>query len=389
MNVLFLSTTYPTPWRPRQGAFNFHMVQSLRDRHDVRVIAPVPWMQRFAAPPSPSVNQRDLFPTYFYPPKVLRHRYDQFFWRSVWPAIKHLGKTFQPDLVVGYWLHPDVAAARLAAQYFRVPCVAMSGGSDLKRLILNPARKRQVRMNLLSSDRLIVVSQDLANTAANLGMPRQKIDVVYRGVDQDCFRSRDRQQARLECGVRSDAVVLVWCGRFEPVKNPLLLMDAMPKLLDRWGDRLKVLVVGDGSLQRELHKRCDQQGLRTCIRFEGNLCQSELANRYNAADLMLLTSDSEGVPNVLLESMSCGVPFVSTDVGGVSEIATPGLDRLVPAGDADAFAAAVLDQTDPADSGPTQTPHRIFRPRSLRDTATELERVFEKVLVDATIRAAG
>jgi glycosyltransferase involved in cell wall biosynthesis len=385
------------------------MVQSLRDRHEVRVIAPIPWVQvpwvqvpwvqvpwmqtpwvqRFVAPPSPTLDQEDLFPTYFYPPKVMRRRYDQFFWRSVWPTIKHLGKTFQPDLVVGYWLHPDVAAARSAARFFGVPCIAMSGGSDLKQLVLNPARKRQIRKNLLGSDRLIVVSQDLANTATELGMPPQKIDVVYRGVDQERFHSQDRQQARRDCGLRSDAVVLVWCGRFEPVKNPRLLMDVIPKLLDRWGDRLQVLVVGDGALRRELHHRCDQQGLRASVRFEGNLCQSELADRYNAADLMLLTSNSEGVPNVLLESMSCGVPFVSTDVGGVSEIATPGLDRLVPAGDAEAFAAAVVERIESADSISVHMRHRIFQPRSLHETASELEGVFQKVLVDAAMRVAG
>ena len=70
MKILFVSTTYPTPRRPRQGAFNFNMVKSLRARHDVRVIAPVPWVECFGSKEQDKqvdslVGDSDWHPTYF------------------------------------------------------------------------------------------------------------------------------------------------------------------------------------------------------------------------------------------------------------------------------------------------------------------------------------
>ena len=386
MKILFISTTYPTPRKPRQGAFNFNMVNSLKVHHDVRVIAPVPWVEYFSfngrsLQIDSSVCGSDWHPTYFYPPKLFRSNYGWCFWQSILPAIRQLEKSFVPDLVVGYWLHPDAAAARRVADRFGVPCVAFSGGSDLKRLTANPARKIEITKVLLKTDQLIVVSQDLAECAINLGMPAEKIDVVYRGVNQECFQKSDRQQARLICEVDQDAIVLMWSGRFEPVKNPLMLLRVAAKLVERWGDRLQVVVTGDGSMRRKMFDLRCALGLKKCVRFHGNLNQQELAVRYNAADLILLTSHSEGVPNVLLESMSCGTPFVATDVGGVSEIATAGMDHVVVPGDVDLFADAVIKTIE----SPGQV-QRTFQPKGLTETALRLEKVFGRTLNSARQR---
>ena len=305
------------------------------------------------------------------------------------PTIRQLEKSFIPDLVVGYWLHPDAAAAQFAADRFGVPCVALSGGSDLKRLTADPARKIQITKVLSKIDQLIVVSQDLAESAVRFGMPADKIDVIYRGVNKDCFQKSDRGLARSMCEVDQDAIVLLWSGRFEPVKNPLLMLRVVVKLVERWGDRLQVLIAGGGSMRREMVALRTELGLDKCVRFEGNLSQDELAVRYNAADLILLTSHSEGVPNVLLESMSCGTPFVATNVGGVSEIASPGVDRLVAPSDVESFADAVVQQIE--SSGDSQ---RTFQPSGLNETSLQLEKVFSRTIDSARqrtskMRAAG
>ncbi|WP_442511947.1 glycosyltransferase [Novipirellula sp. SH528] len=378
MNILFIATTYPTPTRPRQGTFNYDLVASLRQNHDVRVIAPVPWIERLcsskAGANSPS-RDGEYHPTYFYPPKLLRHRYDDFYWQSILPSIKKLALTFAPDLVLSYWLHPDGKAAQRAARFLNAPCVVVSGGSDLRILAKVPSRKTAIQQVLSEAARLVVVSQDLATKAIDLGMSRDKIDVVYRGVDQRCFYPSAPDQARDACGLPRDAIVLLWSGRLEPVKNPSLLFHAATRWLERWGEQLKIIVAGDGSMRKELTKLCSRLGLDECVLMEGNLSQQELAIRFNAADITVLTSHSEGIPNVLLESISCGVPFVATDVGGVSEIATTGLDRLVPEDDIGALVDAVIKQIE----SPSCT-KRDFLPAELFEMSSRFESILARVL---------
>ena len=385
MNILFLSTTYPTPARPRQGTFNQNLVAALRGHHDVRVIAPIPWGQLRSKtrvdpngklPDTP--DSRDLHPTYYYTPKLFRNHYHQFYWRSILPALGQLQKSFQPDLVIGYWLHPDGAAALRAAQYFDTPCIAVSGGSDLRRLPANPGRRRAVQQVLAQVDRLVVVSRDLAEVAIALGMPASQIDVVYRGVDRDRFQPSDRDQARDACQVPRDSVVLLWTGRFEAVKNPQMLLRAASRWQDHWGDRLRVLIAGDGSMHRELLKLRSQLALENSVRFEGNLSQEDLALRYNAADATVLTSHSEGIPNVLLESISCGTPFVATDVGGVAEITSHHIDRLVADGDQAALVKAVIEQVESSTADSSGGVNRRFIPDGLAEMAMRFERVFER-----------
>ncbi|PAY21320.1 hypothetical protein CKO51_01710 [Rhodopirellula sp. SM50] len=380
MNLLYIATTYPTPTRPRQGMFNRNLVDALRVNHQVRVVAPIPWVERLRKPDSTSRSTAepspDVFhPTYFYPPKLLRNHYDVFYWRSISPVLKQIRRTFTPDLVIGYWLHPDGRAALRAAESFRVPCVAVSGGSDLRLLPQHPARRRAIQSVLSDTQRLVVVSRDLAAQAIRLGMPPEKIDVVYRGVDHRCFHPSDRGDARDVCGLPRDAIVLIWSGRLESVKNPTLLLRAAQRWQMKWGNRLRILIAGDGSMRNELIKLRSRLGLDQCVRFEGNLSQQALAACYNAADAMVLTSHSEGIPNVLLESIACGVPFVATDVGGVSEIASPGVDRLVPDNDLDALVDAVVGQVEsPSDA------ERDFVPDGLTEMASRFEAVFHRVV---------
>jgi len=388
MNILFLSTTYPTPLRPRQGTFNRSLVDALRVKHDVRVIAPIPWTQRIFGnhtrrnqgdrQRSGDGSENELYPTYLYTPKLLRRHYGLFYWRSIQPALRHLEKSFRPELVIGYWLHPDGAAALRAAQRYEVPCLAFSGGSDLRLLPNNRKRRIEIERTLTHADRLIVVSHELAERAQKLGMPADRTDVIYRGVDHHCFYPSDQIQARDHCKVDRDAIVVFWAGRFEPVKNPTMLFHAAVAWRKRWGKRLRVLIAGDGSMRRQLRKLRTELELTECVRFEGNLCQHELALRYNAANVTVLTSHSEGIPNVLLESIACGVPFVATDVGGISEIATEGIDRLVAADEIDEFAEATM-QIIGQPSGSLANTSRIFVPDGLSGMAGRFESVFDRL----------
>jgi glycosyltransferase involved in cell wall biosynthesis len=89
-----------------------------------------------------------------------------------------------------------------------------------------------------------------------------------------------------------------------------------------------------------LERRAGELGVGDRVRFAGAAPHDDLAAWYRAADLTVLSSHSEGVPNVLLESLACGTPFVATAVGSVASLTT-NLAVLAPPGDPAALAGAI------------------------------------------------
>ena len=165
-----------------------------------------------------------------------------------------------------------------------------------------------------------------------------------------------------------------------PEKGLDVLVDAcarLPRGLD-----FSLYLAGDGPLRGELTERARRAGLAQRIVFAGTVPHDALPDWFRAADVTVLPSRSEGVPNVLLESIACGTPFVASDVGGVAEIADLRADRLTPAGDADALAAAIVEVLSQPSTGP-----RRFVPESWGRSAAALEEVFRSTIVSREDRA--
>ena len=403
MRVLFISTTYPTPYRPRQGAFNQALITELQRRHDVQVISPVPWVQTLVPwvqtrvpwvqtrvpwtrqPPPRSLGVGSVAqepeswqqcPTFFYPPKLARPLYGKFYSWSCRTAMKQAWESLRPQLVLAYWAHPDGEAAVDFGRQFDVPSVIMVGGSDIRLLTHNRARGAQIRRVLQSTDRVVALSSDLAHRVEQLGIPRERIDLIYRGIDTERFHPGPRHLSRARLGIREETVLVLWVGRLVAVKHPELLLQAACRWRSTWGRRLQVMMIGEGPLRRRLEQLAGRLGVADAVTLRGGCPQAELADWYRASNVTALTSHSEGVPNVLLESIACGRSFVATDVGGVREIADESIDRVVGPADAEAFADAVLEvvQRETADSEPQgveapRTRHRRFQPDSLTEFA--------------------
>jgi glycosyltransferase involved in cell wall biosynthesis len=100
-------------------------------------------------------------------------------------------------------------------------------------------------------------------------------------------------------------------------------------------------LVGEGPLRARLETAYRGRGLSEVVSFVGMVLQERLPDWYRAADLTVLPSRSEGVPNVLRESLACGTPFVASRVGGIPELAHDPANRLVPPDDPEALAEAL------------------------------------------------
>jgi glycosyltransferase involved in cell wall biosynthesis len=382
--MLFLTTDYPTPLEPTKGTFNRAFVAALNRAHEVRVVVPIPWPVAWGlARGSPSVAAQSatalngpdpVFPTYFYTPKVLRGLYGSFLWYSVRRTVRRLIEAFRPEVVIGYWSHPDGEVAIRAARMGGVPAVVMVGGSDVLLLTGDPRRRLRVVGALEAADAVLAVGADIKRRIGDLGIPLDKVHVFSRGVDEGVFSPGDRADARARLGI-PQVRMLLWVGRMVPVKGLDVLLEACLRLKSR-NLRFRLYLVGDGPLLESLETRVKADGLQEQVYFAGAVPNEKLADWYRAADLTVLPSRSEGVPNVLLESLACGTPFVASRVGGVADLAeNPELD-LVPPEDADALAAAIVRRLHSV-TEPGRAPTRRF---DWADSVASLEAVLRSVV---------
>jgi glycosyltransferase involved in cell wall biosynthesis len=165
-----------------------------------------------------------------------------------------------------------------------------------------------------------------------------------------------------------------------PVKGLDVLLRAVRRLKDR-GAAFHLYLVGDGPLRAELEAQAAALGVSGDVSFVGGVDHDRLPDWYRAADLTVLPSRSEGVPNVLRESLACGTPFVASRVGGVHELAGGDRDGLVEPEDPAALAAAL--ERALSDAGPARIP--TSPSADLADAVAPLTRLFR----DLTAGTAG
>ena len=188
-------------------------------------------------------------------------------------------------------------------------------------------------------DRIVAVSADIREQLAAGGVEREKIAVIYNGVDERfCPGDRERQRQVLE--IPHDHFVLLFVGLLVPVKGVEILLEA----LEAWQGESNwtCLLVGDGPLSDELKARCVELGVADAVRFVGRRPSGEIPQWMQAADVLVLPSYSEGRPNVVLEAQACGLPVVATRVGGTPELVCDGeTGVLVDSGSAEQLRIAL------------------------------------------------
>jgi glycosyltransferase involved in cell wall biosynthesis len=169
-----------------------------------------------------------------------------------------------------------------------------------------------------------------------LGLPGERIRVHYTGIDADFFVPVDRAEAKRALGV--DGPLIVTAGALNPRKGTDLAIEALAAI-----PGATLVLIGHGAFRAEFEALARRRGVDGRVRFLGGRPHDEMPRWLASADVTLLPTVSEGLANVWVESLSCGTPVVTTDVGGAREaIDRPAAGRLVPREPA-ALAAAVCE----------------------------------------------
>ena len=236
------------------------------------------------------------------------------------------------------WLGPIVG--RLAGVSY---CVTSQRGS----LDLLPTWARWVDRWITNSPlvaKMSVVSHaTLAECQAN-GIRHDKLLVIRNGVDFAAYPALSTPDANDELRARlrlspTDRVVLT-IARLHPQKGHLTLLQAAQQVITQVPN-VKFVWVGEGELMALLQQKRDELGLQKNLFLVG--AQARVQEYYQLADLFVLPSEWEGLPNVLLEATSANVPVIATRVGGVAEIIPDEGGCLTPPHSPHLLAEAILD----------------------------------------------
>jgi glycosyltransferase involved in cell wall biosynthesis len=170
------------------------------------------------------------------------------------------------------------------------------------------------------------------------------VELVYHGLDRSLFGTPPAGGSTRDGRDPADPVRLLAVGRFQPKKGYPALFEALARVRAH----VVLTVVGYGPLEAALRARVDALGLAARVRWAGALDQLSVRTLYRASDLLVLApevapdGDRDGLPNVVVEALSQGLPVVSTAAGAVAEIVADGVHgQLVPPGDVPALAGAI------------------------------------------------
>ena len=328
INVVTISSLYPNSEQTRHGIFVEERLRHLAatGRFDVHVVAPVPWFPlrsgvfgrygRFARVPRSEerLGRIILHPRYLSIPKVGMAVAPFLYAVGILALLRRILASLKGPVVLdGHFLYPDGVATALLARRLGLPYVITGRGQDVTLFPRYAVPKALIRWACSGASRVVTVSEALRGALLELGVEADRVVTLRNGVDLEKFRPGDRSSAREQVGFVRRTLLAV--GNLVDVKDHELLIRALPLVPDA-----DLVIVGEGPLRDRLLAVARELGVGDRVRILPNVLQDQLVTYYVAADLSVLTSRHEGMPNVVLESLACGTPVVSTPVEGVPEL---------------------------------------------------------------------
>ena len=286
------------------------------------------------------------------------------------------------DLVHGFGGPQVVLAACIWARLFNIPTVREM---TLDEPIQSETglKGRVVRRSYTSAKKTIALTPGIAATLRDIGVPPGDIHVRPNPVDTGHFRpqaSGDAASARDSFGISDNARLHVMVGRFMPRKNQHFAIDVLIRLPEHH----HLLLVGpafedDQAYLADVHRRIGETGLADRVHLLPTAVNDPLAV-YHAADTLWLPSRREGLPNVALEALCCGVPVIANAALELSDHIRNGENGANVDLDADQFAQNIIELEDVFSQDTTR--RSIAASAALLYGAEHLDAQFAELLSD-------
>lgn len=238
-------------------------------------------------------------------------------------------RRFQPDCALAFFTLPSGPAAWWLKKIYNLPYAVSLRGGDVPGFLPEQLRfyhrltKFFIKRIWRQANHVVANSQGLKKLAKeNFAGP---IHVIENGACPEWLLAVKKIKNQIQPiqpvqPQKNRPIKLLTVGRLVAQKNIPLLLKACQKLKQTSPTLFTLDIVGQGPLENELKTQVKKLGLENQVRFCGWLEKKELMQKYLASDLFALTSTEEGMPNVILEAMTCGLPVVTTNVRGSNEL---------------------------------------------------------------------
>jgi teichuronic acid biosynthesis glycosyltransferase TuaC len=360
--LLVFSSLFPSHKRPNAGVFIRERMFRVAQQIPVIVVSPVPWFPfqgilrywrpHFRPQPNSYEEQQGVqvyFPRFLSIPGLLKSCDGFFMALGSLSSLIKLRKQF--NIIDAHFAYPDGYAASLLGKWLKTPVTITLRGTEVP-LSKMPGRKARLLIALKNATRVFSVSDSLKRHVVSLGADGNKIRVIGNGIDVVKFHPLAKSDARAELNIPENAKVLVSVGALVDRKGFHRVIEVLSALAAKYPELIYLIVGGDspeGNIRERLEHQVKTLKLENNVRFLGAYPSEQLKVPLSAADLFVLATANEGWANVFLEAMACGLPVVTTEVGGNKEVVNdPSLGTVVPFGDSEALLAALLQGLETA-----------------------------------------
>lgn len=238
-----------------------------------------------------------------------------------WPALLFVILRLRPHILHS---HYATSYGLLGSLCFFHPFIVSVWGSDVFDFPNQSVwHKRLLAFNLKRADRIFSTSKAMAEELKKI--VNKEADITPFGIDTDLFKPQTTASL-----FAPDDIVIGTIKSLEKIYGIDLLIKTFAIIKEKHPAlSLKLLVVGDGTLRKELHSLCVSLGISESVVFTGYIDQSQLVNYYNMLDVYVALSRSESFGVAVLEASACGIPVVVSNVGGLPEVIDDGLTGFV------------------------------------------------------------
>lgn len=334
--IIVFSSLFPSTVSPTSGTFIKERLFRVHQRDPIVVVAPQLWspidrLGRFIRPNfRPQAEEYEVVdgvevfrPRCFSVPGIAKTLDGRFMLQGAWKIVEKLSTQYQIRAVDAHFLYPDGWAAAGIAQRLGVPLTITIRGSKDEWLI-GTSRERYLVDAMKRATRLFAVSAALKqDVAIKLGIDSKKVEVIGNGVDLTKFTRESRSEARRRLGISENRKVVIGVGSLIERKGFHLVIPVIDELRKKYPSILYLIVGGGashGDMSNKLREQISHFALENHVQLCGPKLPTELKWFYSASDVFALATAHEGWANVFLEAMACGLPIVSTRVGGNSEV---------------------------------------------------------------------
>lgn len=234
---------------------------------------------------------------------------------KAYPVVNDMAKMQKWDVCLVFFGIPSGPLGYYLKKKYRIPYVIRFGGGDIpgfqKRFteiyqLIGPA----IKLIWKNADALIANSEGLRRLAYDF-YKKKEICIITNGTDAAYFKPANHENSR---------ITILFVSRLIERKGLQYILPHLKEIQKKCEQEIQLVIVGDGPYRTALEEIAKRFQVEDMVSFEGQKDKKEIRSYYQNADLFILPSEKEGMPNVVLEAMAAGLPIIMTPCEGSEEL---------------------------------------------------------------------